>query len=298
MKKFFSLLALAAGAAFCAQADQVDHIKTNPWKLLESKKYDEAAVVFDLRIMDPKCSDTLKLQAFNGSLGIYNRSDRREKGVEVMDKYLANKDLEKFHPIAMAHKGRLLHALKKYPEAVATLKQAAELAKGPPEQLPSLYFAYNIGATEPKLLGEMPYFVDCAIANPNCEKDINVLISASETCWRISRHEDGLALAKRAEKVMTAPHIGVYRVLGYHLRGLQEFEKAEQAFLKAIELCKSQSDKATLYRNIGENWERAEEYEKAIPFYQKAVDCPVKGWWTKSAENSIKRLQQKINNGE
>ena len=298
MKKLFCAAACFCGMIFLCQGNTVDHYKTNPWKLIEAKKLDEAIVVFDLRIMDPKCSDAMKLQAINGSLGVFSRTGKRDKAIELLDKYLANKELEKFHPVIMAHKGRHLHAMKKFPEAIATLKQAAELSKGTPEQLTVLYYAFNTGATVYALQKEMPYFVDCALANPHLDKDLNMLIMASETCWRINRHDDGLALARRAEKAATAPNVNVYRVLGYHLRGTQEFEKAEQAFLKAIEICKSEGDKATLYRNIGENWERAEEYEKAIPYFQKAADCPVKGWWTKSAADSVKRLQKKIANGE
>ena len=297
MKKIFCAIACFAGAAILAQTSGIDPYKTNPWNLIKEKKYDEAETVFDLRIKDPNCSKDLKGQAINGIFGLQFQKKQLAKGVELFDKYLTMEELKEFRPQLLQNKARFQVILEKYDDALKTYKEAAELTSGKPEQLNILRYAFAISGNY-KYVKEMPYFLDFALANPHGEKDILFLIAASEVCWRLNRATDGLNFARKAEKIMTTPDLNVYRVLGYHLRATQEFEKAEQAFLKAVELSKTEADKATLYRNIGENWERAEEYEKAITFYKKAADSPAKGWWNKSAANSIIRLQKKIDAGE
>ena len=297
MKKIFCAIACFAGAAILAQTSGIDPYKTNPWNLIKEKKYDEAETVFDLRIKDPNCSKPLKGQAINGIFGLQFQKKQLAKGVELFDKYLAMEELKEFRPQLLQNKARFQVILENYDDALKAYKEAAELTSGKPEQLNILRYAFAISGNY-KYVKEMPYFLDCALANPHGEKDILFLISASEVCWRLNRAAEGLDFARKAEKIMTTPDLNVYRVLGYHLRATKEFEKAEQAFLKAVELSKTEADKAPLYRTIGENWEHAEEYEKAITFYKKAADSPVKGWWNKSAANSIIRLQKKIDAGE
>ena len=298
MKKLFCTFAIVSGVALIAQAAGIDHMKTNPWNLLKEKKYAEAETVFDLRLNDPKCSDGLKKQALNGIWGIYARKGYYEKGIAAFDKYAANEALAKFRPAILMNKGRLMTFSGKHADAVKVFKEASELTNGKPDQLNILRYALSASGADYKLVKEMPYFLDCTAANPHSGKDILLLIAASEVCWRLNRPTEGLDFARKAEKLMTTPDANVYRVLGYHLRAIQEYEKAEAAFLKAIELYKSEYDKAPMYRNIGETWEKAEEYEKAIPYYKKAAESPAKGWWIKSAADSIKRLQKKIDAGE
>ena len=297
MKKIFCAIACFAGAAILAQTSGIDPYKTNPWNLIKEKKYDEAETVFDLRIKDPNCSKTLKGQAINGMLGLYFQKKQFAKGSELFSKYIAMEELKDFRPQLLLNNGRLLTACGNFDEALKTYKEAAKLTSGKPEQLNILRYAFAISGNY-KYVKEMPYFLDCALANPHGEKDMLFLIAASEVCWRLNRPTEGLDFARKAEKLMTTPDANVYRVLGYHLRAIQEYEKAEAAFLKAIELYKSEYDKAPMYRNIGETWEKAEEYEKAIPYYKKAAESPAKGWWIKSAADSIKRLQKKIDAGE
>ena len=45
-------------------------------------------------------------------------------------------------------------------------------------------------------------------------------------------------------------------------------------------------------------YEKDEEYEKAVEAFKKVGTFNAKGWFIKSAENSAKRLQKKIDAGE
>ena len=298
MKKLFCAAACFCGLTMICTGNTLDPYKTNPWNLLKDKKYADAEAVFNARIVDPACDKTLKVQAFHGIFGAYMTQKKQDAALAAFDKYLADPQLAEYKATFLEFKGRIYIAKGKVAEALVPLKEAAALTEGTAEQASPIRLAFTCAGINYKLLPEVSKLVDSVLANTNLHTNQLLLISASETCWRLNRPADGMRIARMAEQNMKTPDSNVYRVLGYHLRSQNEFEEAEKMFTKAIELSKSEADKATLYRNIGENWERAEEYEKAIPYFQKAADCPVKGWWTKSAADSVKRLQKKIANGE
>lgn len=300
MKKFVTAIVAFAGV-FSTFADAIP-TQNECWTLLRKNKLAEAEKGFRA-IKDKGATPADRYIGINGMMYALRYQKKNTQVIAEVDKYLAEvTDATNNQKAALYQfKGNAYRDLGKKDEAFATYKAGFELKStgNTSSDCAKEYIMLALNENKKDLAQNM---YDLASKEPASMKNIGFLINSAYLMWKTNQGEQGIKLLDDAEKIKHPAYLDetIHRYRGYLLRdNIKDYEKAVQAFEKALAVPGiSGTQKAVLWNNIGMVYEKDEEYEKAVEAFKKVGTFNAKGWFIKSAENSAKRLQKKIDAGE
>ena len=268
--------------------------------LLSKGKHAEAEKIF--RAIASRESKLDKFAGTNGLMFALRYQKKNEEVIKEADAWLkANPDATVRQKASLyIFKGNALRDLQKTDEALAIYKAGFDLKDG----LSSIDCAreyVSLAANTQKYDLAHKMFEE-AYKEPASKKSIQFLMSCAYLMWKTNKGDIGIKLLTEAEslKLSNSQMEALYRHKGYIYRDcIKNQEEAVKAFEKALNVPGIRDvEKAVLWNNIGNAYEKDDDYEKAVEAYKKVGTFNVKGWFVKSAENAAKRLQKKIDAGE
>ena len=268
--------------------------------LLSKGKHAEAEKIF--RAIASRESKLDKFAGTNGLMFALRYQKKNEEVIKEADAWLkANPDATVRQKASLyIFKGNALRDLQKTDEALAIYKAGFDLKDG----LSSIDCAreyVSLAANTQKYDLAHKMFEE-AYKEPASKKSIQFLMSCAYLMWKTNKGDIGIKLLTEAEslKLSNSQMEALYRHKGYIYRDcIKNQEEAVKAFEKALNVPGIRDvEKAVLWNNIGNAYEKDDDYEKAVEAYKKVGTFNAKGWFVKSAENAAKRLQKKIDAGE
>ena len=299
MKKL-TLSIVAALSAVTVFADAAPTMNDG-WKLLDTGKHAEAEKVF--RAIAAKEALVDRYSGTNGLMFALRRQKRNAEVAKEVDSWIAKNTDATINQKASLYvfKGNALRDLNKIDEALAAYKTGLDLksSMNGSSDCAKEYILVAINAGKMDLAKQI---YEEASKQPASMKNIGFLIRGAYLMWKSNQPELGLKLLADATKIKHPAYLDeeIYRIQGYIYREcVKNQEEAVKAFEKALAVPGiNDYQKAVLWNNIGMAYERDDEFEKAVEAYKKVGTFKASGWFMKSAENSAKRLQKKIDAGE
>ena len=268
--------------------------------LLSKGKHAEAEKIF--RAIASRESKLDKFAGTNGLMFALRYQKKNEEVIKEADAWLkANPDATVRQKSSLyIFKGNALRDLQKTDEALAIYKAGFDLKDGSFSiDCAREYVSLACNSKKYDLAHKM---FEEAYKEPAAKTSSNFILSSAHLMWRTNKADIGIKLLTEAEslKLSTSQRESLYRYMGYIYRDCaKNQEEAVKAFEKALNVPGIRDvEKAVLWNNIGNAYEKDDDYEKAVEAYKKVGTFNVKGWFIKSAENAAKRLQKKIDAGE
>ena len=268
--------------------------------LLSKGKHAEAEKIF--RAIASRESKLDKYAGTHGLMFALRYQKKNEEVIKEVDAWLkANPDATLRQKASLyIFKGNAFRDLKKVDEALAVYQAGFEF-KDIPNSIDCAREYVSLAANSRKYDLALKMFEE-AYKEPASKKSIPFLISCANLMWKTNKGDIGIKLLTEAEslKLSNSQMESLYRHKGYIYRDcIKNQEEAVKAFEKALAVPGIRDiDKAILWNNIGLAYEKDDDYEKAVEAFKKVGTFNAKGWFIKSAENSAKRLQKKIDAGE